>query len=320
MSDFMVFEAKAIGIVILSGVLLGGCASTPAQSTNYMSEGSGKSLPPPGTRVMVVSNHQGALTGAVQWLQHQGLIVIDPDKVEQELTDSAAARSFSTTRNLPNSEVAKSLDTDLVVSTYLKREFVPTDTGNQAMTLASVAIQGREVQTGHVAFESKAWNSDPIMVSDETVAHLTQVALEQAWRDQAPLTEAPLEVVAQERMAPSLPEASPAAVAPPSEVPPSQSTASQELSIRDPQEQSSLGLQVAGGALSILYTPLKVVYAGIGGLVGGLAYVLTAGNERAAQTIWSASLEGDYWITPQHLEGTQPLHFRGQSVGEQPGH
>jgi hypothetical protein len=79
-------------------------------------------------------------------------------------------------------------------------------------------------------------------------------------------------------------------------------------------EGPSLGLQVASGALSILYTPLKVVYAGLGGIIGGVAYVLSAGNEQAAQSLWDASLRGTYWLTPEHLQGHEPIRFKGEAA------
>jgi hypothetical protein len=78
------------------------------------------------------------------------------------------------------------------------------------------------------------------------------------------------------------------------------------------KEDPSLGWQIASGALSILYTPFKLVYAGFGGLVGGFVYALTGGNEQAAQSVWDASLRGTYWLTPGHLQGTEPLRFKGE--------
>ena len=75
----------------------------------------------------------------------------------------------------------------------------------------------------------------------------------------------------------------------------------------------SVSSQIASGALSILYTPAKLVYAGLGGIFGGLAYVLTGGDEHTADTIWDASLDGDYYLTPSHLRGDSPVHFMGSS-------
>jgi len=40
---------------------------------------------------------------------------------------------------------------------------------------------------------------------------------------------------------------------------------------------------------------------------------LTAGDEQTASTIWAASLEGDYYVTPDHLAGDLPVEFMGTS-------
>ena len=78
-----------------------------------------------------------------------------------------------------------------------------------------------------------------------------------------------------------------------------------------------VGPQVASGALSILYTPVKIIYAGLGGIFGGFAYVLTGGEKETTDAIWAASIEGDYYLTPAHLKGETPLRFVGPS-SEQP--
>ena len=44
---------------------------------------------------------------------------------------------------------------------------------------------------------------------------------------------------------------------------------------------------------NILYIPAKLVYAILGGLVGGGAWVLTGGNGQTADTIWRSSLGGE---------------------------
>jgi hypothetical protein len=76
----------------------------------------------------------------------------------------------------------------------------------------------------------------------------------------------------------------------------------------------SWGLHISSGALSILYAPVKIVYAGLGGLFGGFAYALTAGNEQVAQSIWDMSLGGTYWLTPDHLQGDEPIRFKGRTT------
>ena len=74
---------------------------------------------------------------------------------------------------------------------------------------------------------------------------------------------------------------------------------------------SSAGMQVAAGFSTLLYLPLKVAFAIGGGIVGGLAYAFSGGNEQAAKSIWDTSLYGTYLITPDHLEGNRPIRFLG---------
>ena len=74
---------------------------------------------------------------------------------------------------------------------------------------------------------------------------------------------------------------------------------------------SSAGMQVAAGVSTLLYLPLKLAFAIGGGVVGGLAYAFSGGNEQAAKSIWTTSLYGTYLITPDHLEGNRPIRFLG---------
>jgi hypothetical protein len=79
----------------------------------------------------------------------------------------------------------------------------------------------------------------------------------------------------------------------------------------DPVEQAGLG--VASALLTLPYGPAKIIYAGLGGIVGGATWVLTGGNTETAQTVWEPSFYGDYVITPDHLTGKKPLRFFGVS-------
>ena len=73
------------------------------------------------------------------------------------------------------------------------------------------------------------------------------------------------------------------------------------------------GAGYGAGALlcNVLYIPAKLVYAMLGGIVGGGTYLITAGNQQAANTVWRSSLGGDYVVTPQMLAGQQPINFSG---------
>lgn len=79
---------------------------------------------------------------------------------------------------------------------------------------------------------------------------------------------------------------------------------------------SSAGMQAAAGFSTLLYLPLKAAFAIGGGIVGGLAYAFSGGNENAAKSIWTTSLYGTYIITPDHLRGDKPIRFLG--VPDQP--
>lgn len=74
---------------------------------------------------------------------------------------------------------------------------------------------------------------------------------------------------------------------------------------------SSASMGAAAGLSTLLYLPLKAAFAIGGGLVGGLAYAFSGGNENAAKSIWTTSMYGTYIITPDHLRGDRPIRFLG---------
>lgn len=71
------------------------------------------------------------------------------------------------------------------------------------------------------------------------------------------------------------------------------------------------GMQVASALATIVYFPFKAAFAIGGGVVGGLAYAFSGGNENAAKSIWQTSMYGTYLITPDHLSGDKPVRFLG---------
>jgi len=84
-----------------------------------------------------------------------------------------------------------------------------------------------------------------------------------------------------------------------------------------PDYASEAGLGVASIFCDVLYMPVKFVYATLGGITGGFAYVLTGFNYDLAKGIWVPSTGGDYVITPSMLRGDQPIYFSGTT---QPKH
>jgi len=78
----------------------------------------------------------------------------------------------------------------------------------------------------------------------------------------------------------------------------------------------STGAAAGWGALSaltsLLYAPVKIVYA-VGGLVvSGFAWVFSAGDNDVAKTVATPAVRGDYVVTPEHLRGERPLEFIGR--------
>jgi len=71
------------------------------------------------------------------------------------------------------------------------------------------------------------------------------------------------------------------------------------------------GIGTACVFVNLLYMPAKVVYATLGGITGGFAYLLTGLNYDLAERIWTPSLGGNYVVTPAHLRNEQMLYFSG---------
>ncbi|HXG18364.1 MAG TPA: hypothetical protein VNN62_04750 [Methylomirabilota bacterium] len=69
------------------------------------------------------------------------------------------------------------------------------------------------------------------------------------------------------------------------------------------------GMGTATVLANVLYMPAKLVYATLGGITGGFAYVLTGANYQVAERVWIPSLGGNYVLNPEQLRGNQPIYF-----------
>jgi hypothetical protein len=72
------------------------------------------------------------------------------------------------------------------------------------------------------------------------------------------------------------------------------------------------GLGAAAAVSSLIYGPVKLVYATGGLIVGAFAWVFTAGDSQVAEKVFTRSLKGTYVITPEILVGEQRLVFIGR--------
>src|SRR5262245_39042100 len=87
-----------------------------------------------------------------------------------------------------------------------------------------------------------------------------------------------------------------------------------------PRPAGAAVLEDAGwGALTVLtnvvYMPVKLVYATLGGFTGACALGLTGGDMQTAQNVWVTSMGGTYVVTPGMLRGEEVIAFTGTTGG-----
>jgi hypothetical protein len=69
------------------------------------------------------------------------------------------------------------------------------------------------------------------------------------------------------------------------------------------------GMGVASTVLSIFYTPVRLTVGVAGAALGGVEGWLTGGDLRTARSMWRPTVEGDYFIRPDHLDRTERYEF-----------
>jgi hypothetical protein len=70
---------------------------------------------------------------------------------------------------------------------------------------------------------------------------------------------------------------------------------------------AEFGLGFASTVLSILYHPPRMVLGVIGAGLGGIGGWATGGDLRTAKALWRPTVEGDYFVRTDHLDGAE--HF-----------
>ena len=88
-------------------------------------------------------------------------------------------------------------------------------------------------------------------------------------------------------------------------------TASPARAERDPTTVGDVSLGFASGLCTLVYTPLKIVYATGGVVVAGLVFVFSAGNTDTTAQVLRVTAGGDYVVAPEHLRGTRVLRVTG---------
>lgn len=75
---------------------------------------------------------------------------------------------------------------------------------------------------------------------------------------------------------------------------------------------SDVGIGIGTALVNVLYIPAKFTYATVGGVIGGLAYVLTLGDTDTAMGVWQPTMGGSYIVTPAMLRGEEAVEFSGE--------
>lgn len=90
------------------------------------------------------------------------------------------------------------------------------------------------------------------------------------------------------------------------------STSAQAAEKRERNLAAHYGLGVGAAICSLVYGPVKIVYATLGSITSGFAWVFTGGRTDVAREIITASVRGDYVVTPENLTFNEPLVFTGR--------
>jgi len=82
------------------------------------------------------------------------------------------------------------------------------------------------------------------------------------------------------------------------------------------EQETGLSNEAGIGALSalstIIYGPVKLTYATLGLLIGGAAWGLSGGDPQVLDSVITASVRGDYVVTPEHIRMERGLEFYGR--------
>ena len=84
----------------------------------------------------------------------------------------------------------------------------------------------------------------------------------------------------------------------------------------DPREKGAgthFLVGVGAGALTLLYTPVKLAYALTAVPLGGLVYVWSLGDMEMSKRVMLSGTQGDFVVTPEHLRGERRFNFVGSA-------
>jgi type IV secretory pathway VirB2 component (pilin) len=73
------------------------------------------------------------------------------------------------------------------------------------------------------------------------------------------------------------------------------------------------GLGGAAAITSLIYGPVKILYAVGGATIAGFAWVFSGGDSQVAGTVLTRAVRGTYVITPESLTGKSEIEFVGRA-------
>ena len=75
------------------------------------------------------------------------------------------------------------------------------------------------------------------------------------------------------------------------------------------------GVGAAAALSSLVYGPVKLAYAALGGIIGGIAWGLSGGDSEVKDAVIMPAVRGDYVVTPAIIRGEEKLEFIGRRPG-----
>ena len=72
------------------------------------------------------------------------------------------------------------------------------------------------------------------------------------------------------------------------------------------------GMGALAGFSTLIYAPVKLVYATAGILFGGIAWGLSGGDNDVMMAVVGPAVRGDYVITPAQIRMEEPIEFFGR--------
>ena len=72
------------------------------------------------------------------------------------------------------------------------------------------------------------------------------------------------------------------------------------------------GLGAAAAITTLIYGPLKIIYAACGLIFGGLAWGISGGDNDVMKAVVTPSVRGDYVVTPANIRMDEPIEFIGR--------